>query len=288
MTDSLPTRGASIEAFTGKIWWADAMGLLAVLPDKSIDMVLVDLPYGVTACAWDTVIPFAPMWEGLKRVVKKKSAIVMTATEPFASKLRMSNEAWYKYDWHWLKSRPSNFLHADNMPLSVFELVLIFSDGAMGHISTVTNRMNYYPQGLKRLNRVNKQDKNTKARWGQTAPSHKDSYLQEFTNYPNQLLSFASESGATHATQKPVALFEYLIKTYTQEGEIVLDFCSGSGTTAIACTNLDRRFICCDLHEPYVIASRERLARHDPFTNSPLKNGMVQKSLFASLDDNSK
>lgn len=281
MTDVLPEKGASIDDFTGRIWWGEALDLLSRLPDKSIDMILVDLPYGVTACAWDTVIPFEPMWQAIKRVAKKKSAIVMTATEPFASKLRMSNEAWYRYDWVWDKVLPTGLQIAKYRPMQQHEIALVFGQ----------NSPNYYPIMVER-------DKPKIARMVSPSDSSplkyrddRDTGITYTYTYPKSILKFsnANQPIKEHSTQKPVALFEYLIKTYTKEGEIVLDFCSGSGTTAIACTNLDRRFICADLHEPYVIASRERLARHDPMQNSPLKNGMVQKSLFASLlDDNPK
>lgn len=271
MTDSLPTRGASIEAFTNRIFWADALDLLAALPDKSIDMVLVDLPYQITANSWDTMIPFAPMWQALKRVVKKKAALAMTATEPFASKLRMSNESWYRYDWVWDKVLPTGLQIAKYRPMQQHEVVLIFG----------IESPHYYPIMVER-------DKPKTASMVSKSDSSPIKYNdgREITyshTYPKSIIkvSNANQAEKEHSTQKPVALFEYLIKTYTKEGEIVLDFCSGSGTTAIACTNLDRRFIACDLHEPYVIASRERLVRHDPMQNSPLKNGMVQKSLWS-------
>jgi site-specific DNA-methyltransferase (adenine-specific) len=267
--DTLPT-SKNIADFTGRVWWADCLDLLAALPDKSVDMVLVDLPYGVTACAWDTIIPFAPMWEGIKRVVKKKAAVVMTATEPFASELRTSNRDGYRYDWIWEKQQPSRFLDANRKPLAAHENILVFYQA-------------YNPQDTKPVH-IKSGRKNKAGRGLYDSVSNSD-YVQLVGNFPRTVIRFDIETfGTLHPTQKPVALFEYLIRTYTQAGEIVLDFCSGSATTAIACMNQERRWVCGDNHLPYVLESRQRVIAHNPFVDTPLKNGLVQKSLFASTE----
>ena len=183
------------------------------------------------------------MWEQLKRVTKKNGAIVMTASQPFTTTLIASNMVMFKYCWIWKKSRPSGFAQAKNMPLKNYEDICVFSNGSTGHISQCKNRMSYSAQGLIYSPRITK---NTKIRSKDESsfgnrPSHKAEYLQEFTNYPTQILKFQSESCAVHPTQKPVALMEYLIKTYANEGELVLDFACGSGTTCKAAQNLGRR-----------------------------------------------
>lgn len=290
MMPLLPTFAQShrdIEPLLNTIHHCDAFELLARLPDESVDMCLLDLPYGVTACKWDTPLDLDRLWPELRRITKPRAAIVMTATQPFTSRLVSSNYAGFKYSWMWEKTRPSNYVHAHNMPLSIYEDVLVFSYGSIGHKSLLgDNRISYYPQGLKRIDKILKQKVETRARWGQLRPSHKDTSILEFTNYPTQKLKFASEGNTLHSTQKPVALFEYLIKTYTRENEIVLDFVSGSGTSAIAARKCNRQFICGDITLDYVIASRKRLQDSDPYQATELANGQKQLSLFEDLPSN--
>ena len=244
-----------------KIINADCMDILKQLPDKCIDMILCDLPYGTTACKWDTIIPFAPLWEQYKRIVKDNAAIVLFGSEPFSSFLRMSNIEMYKYDWIWKKSRPTGFAQAKNQPMRDYETISCFSKGSAIHACQAKVRMNYNPQGTNECHILKHQSSNN----GKTntcfsnRDSHKEIHIQEQTNYPRQVLEVASESNTIHPTQKPVALFEYLIKTYTNENDLVLDNCSGSGTTAIACMHTKRRFICIEKDPEYWKASVKRL-----------------------------
>jgi site-specific DNA-methyltransferase (adenine-specific) len=212
----------------------------------SVDMVMADLPYGTTACKWDSVIPFAPLWEQYRRVCKKNAAIVLTASQPFTSALVMSNIDWFKYCWTWKKSKGSNFPHAPNMPLKITEDVVVFSGGVVGHESQAKGRrMPYNPQGTREGSTVVKQNKNSSElryhRESQT--NHTTGYTCKAEGYPTVLLDFKSEGKTRHPTQKPVALMEYLIRTYTNEGETVLDNTMGSGTTGVACINTGRSFI---------------------------------------------
>ena len=218
----------------------DCLELMKEIPDGSVDMVLTDPPYGTTACKWDSVIPFEPMWEQLKRIIKKNGAIVLFGSEPFSSALRMSNIKQYKYDWIW-KKRAVNFLNAKKQPLREVENILVF------------NSLVYNPQGLIYSPKVNKRSNST-----ETNGAHGLSNLSEYTNYPKNILEFKNERGL-HPTQKPVALLEYLIKTYTQDGETVLDFTMGSGSTGVACVNINRNFIGIERDDEYFEIADKRI-----------------------------
>ena len=237
------------------------------IDDKSIDMILCDLPYGTTKCKWDTIIPLEELWVQYERIIKDNGAIVLFGQEPFSSYLRLSNIKLYKYDWKWIKSKVGNFLNAKNSPMKKYEDVMIFSKGTIANGSP--KLMKYNPQGLIEINKtcsnVNKSRKGTTI---EERPSRQNDYIQKFTNYPNNILEFKSEDGF-HPTQKPVTLFEYLIKTYTNECEIVLDNCMGSGTTAIACLNTNRQYIGFELSKEYCELAQKRMA-----------DEMAQVSLF--------
>ena len=228
----------------GTICNGGCLELMKTIPDKFVDMILCDLPYGTTACNWDSIIPFEPLWEQYKRIIKDNGAIVLTASQPFTSALVMSNPDNFKYTWYW-KKRPVNFLNAKKQPLRNIEDILVF----YGKI--------YNPQGLLACKKVNKRSNSTA-----TNGLHGLENESEFTNYPNQVLEIINGERGLHPTQKPVALFEYLIKTYTNEGELVLDNCSGSGTTAIACINTNRKYICIEKDEGYYEKSIERVRNH--------------------------
>jgi len=235
-----------------KIYQGDCLELMPEIPDKSIDMILADVPYGTTACKWDTIIPLEPMWEQLKRVIKLNGAIVMTASQPFTTTLISSNMKMFKYEWIWMKSRAVGFPNAKNKPMNKHENVLIFSKGDCANRCKL--RMNYYPQELIEINKqVNgiKVCKGDVDGHGFARPSHKKKRIQQYTNFPNSILSIANVGNTVHPTQKPVALFEYLIKTYTNEGDTVLDFVIGSGTTAVACIRTNRNFIGMELDKNY-------------------------------------
>ena len=235
-----------------KIYNEDCLVGMAKIPDKSIDCIICDLPYGTTDCAWDSVIPFEPLWEQYKRVLKRQGSVLLFGSEPFSTMLRMSNFDWYKYDWVWEKSSSAGFVHAKNMPMKRHELVSVFSGASMGHENLLgENRMLYNPQGLLPCHKVHK---NAKKNFGGVVgyrPSHKDTIVAEWTNYPDTILKFDNDPDGWHPTQKPVALLRYLVLTYTNKGGVILENCMGSGTTAIACIREKRHFIGFELNKEY-------------------------------------
>ncbi|MDA3854778.1 MAG: site-specific DNA-methyltransferase [Candidatus Woesearchaeota archaeon] len=232
-----------------------------ILEGVKVDAIITDPPYGTTACKWDSVIPFELMWERLNKLIKVNGAIVLFGSEPFSSALRMSNIKNYKYDWVWVKHHKTGHLNAKNRPMKTTENIIVFSKSK--HI--------YNPQGLIPFNKVVNNSDRTMSRGSDgssassvinNAPISKN-YFQKYTNYPVEILKFASlNSKAVHPTQKPVALMEYLIKTYTNEGETVLDFTMGSFTTAIACLNTKRSFIGIEKDEHYFQVGKDRLEKH--------------------------
>lgn len=227
----------------------DCLEEMAKLPEGSIDLVLTDPPYGTTACKWDNVIPFEPMWEQLKRVTKKNGAIVMTASQPFTAMLIASNIQGFRYSWVWEKEQGVNFQLVKSQPLKVHEDVCVF-----GQLSPA-----YYPQGLRPCS-IKKSNRNKGGNLGHLASEAKrDQYEQTVTGYPRSIQQFGRERGL-HPTQKPVALMEYLIKTYTNDGDTVLDFTMGSGTTGVACKNTNRNFIGIELDKGYFDIASKRIA----------------------------
>ena len=211
-----------------------------------VDAIIADIPYGTTACKWDTIIPFEPMWERLNKLIKDNGAIVLFGSEPFSSALRMSNIKNYKYDWVWEKSKATGHLNCKKQPLRKNELISVF----------YKKQCLYNPQGLIKKNKptLSKGNRGNKGEGssGECYGKANKDYLQEYTNYPNTIIKFNVDIKAEfHSTQKPVPLMEYLIKTYTNEGEIVLDFTMGSGTTGVACVNTNRNFIGIELDEKY-------------------------------------
>lgn len=236
----------------------DCLELMKQIPDESVDMVLTDPPYGTTACKWDIIIPFEPMWEQLKRITKKNGAILLFGTEPFSSHLRMSNLDMFKYDWTWVKSRKNGFVHAKGMPLRQTEIVSVFSQGAIRRNSN--NPMVYNPQDIEPFSK-------TRVNYVKTSSAYSGGhevgteYKQSGVGYPTNLISFKNESPKTqvHPTQKPVDLLEYLIKTYTNVDEVVLDFTMGAGSTGVAAKNIDRKFIGIELNANYFEAAKERI-----------------------------
>lgn len=237
----------------------DCLKLMREIPAGSVDMVLCDPPYGTTACKWDSVIPFAPMWVELRRVAKPNAAICLFGSEPFSSALRISGKGLFKYDWIWRKSRPSGHVHAKNKPLKEHEIVSVFSKGNTLHLGQSPLRMNYFPQGLSLLAKpkLQKGGAHSDAVMSRR-PSHRDT-IQTITNYPRSILPFPSEAGTVHPTQKPVALLEYLIRTYTLPGERVLDFTMGSGSTGVACVNTEREFVGIELDANYFAIAEKRI-----------------------------
>lgn len=236
-----------------KLMQGDCLELMKTIPSGSVDLILTDPPYGTTACKWDSVIPFEPMWAELKRIIKPNGAIVLFGSEPFSSALRMSNINGYVYDWIWNKKFAANFVQAKRQPLKDHENISVFSKTG--------KQPKYYPKMVKRDKAI-KIGKNTNGS-GAIPLVANDSYNGKIYDekYPtsNSLFYSSRDERGFHPTQKPVALLEYLIKTYTQEGETVLDFTIGSGSTGVAAKNLNRSFIGIELDEKYFQIAKERI-----------------------------
>ena len=243
-----------------EILLGDCLELMKDIPNGSIDMILCDLPYGTTSQKWDVIIPFDKLWEQYERIIKPNGAIVLTAQQPFTSALIMSNIKLYKYNWHWNKIKPSSFFNAKNAPMKKIEDICVFSFGAIAN--GAKNLMKYNPQGLIECGiiRPPKNDSVPNQSTIGKRPSRANAYKQEFTNYPTDLIEFSFEQKPIHPTQKPIELFEYLIKTYTNENDIVLDNTAGSGTTAIACLNTNRQFIVMEKEQKYYDIILKRVA----------------------------
>jgi len=238
--------------FINKIICGDCLEVMKDIPDKSIDMILCDLPYGTTACKWDTIIPFEPLWKEYKRIIKDNGAIVLTASQPFTSKLVISNLEMFKYEWIWIKNRGSNFALANKMPIKEHENVLVFYKSLPTYNPIKQERAETGKQRVKAI--INPST---------VSENYGGVVLQEGKIYgklrlPSSWQKFNCEVGL-HPTQKPVALFEYLIKTYTNEKDLVLDNCAGSGTTGVACQNLNRNFILIEKEKNYCEIANQRL-----------------------------
>ena len=238
----------------------DCLDVMATLEDGSVDAVIVDPPYGTTACKWDSVIPLEPMWAQLKRVIKFNGVIAMTASQPFTTTLIGSNMEMFKYCWVWDKIRASNFFAAKFQPLNNTEDVVVFSTG--GCNNGAKNPMPYNPQGIIDCDM---EVINGKGVGGKIGKAHKTSmhegrkYIQTATGYPYKTLQFIRDTGGVHPTQKPVALMSYLVRTYTNDGDTVLDFAMGSGTTGIACVQTGRNFIGIELDPGYFSIATTRI-----------------------------
>ena len=228
----------------------DCLEWMKRIPDQSIDCIITDPPYWTTACKWDSVIPFEPMWEQLKRIIKPNGAIVLFGSEPFSSALRMSNIKNYKYDWIWDKKKGGNIMLLKQQPYKVHEIISVFN----------TNKETYYPIMEAQTPRT-----------GKTYSAGEANGIKNYGDlrhydkkYPKSILeiSNANQNGKQHPTQKPVALMEYLIKTYTNENETVLDFTMWSWTTAIACINTNRNYIGFELDKWYYDIAQERIRNH--------------------------
>ena len=235
----------------------DCLEVMKSIPDNSIDAIITDPPYGTTACKWDSVIDFELMWEQLNRIIKPNGAIVLFGSEPFSSALRMSNIKNYKYDWIWNKKLAGGFAVAKYRPLSISENISIFGKG----------KINYYPQMVKGKMRVKGRTKNKGKDVSDNWKGLKDGYSTKNDLYfPKTILeiSNANRRNKTHPTQKPIALMEYLIQTYTNEGETVLDFTMGSGSTGVAAKNLNRKFIGIEMDSNYFEIATDRINKDKP------------------------
>lgn len=230
------------------------------------DAIIVDPPYEKTRGKWDVIIPLDEMWKRIDRLIKKEGAICIFGNEPFSSMVRMSNIKDYKYDWKWVKNRATGFANCNYRPMAKYEDIMVFSK-SNASTGGKNNAMNYFPQDLIPSE---KKKKNTPKRHGliqqDTNNVGKDNilmqeteYIQKYTNYPNNILEFNCESEYVHPTQKPVKLLEYLIKTYTKEKDLILDFAMGSGSTGVACINTNRRFVGIEIEEKYFKIAKERI-----------------------------
>lgn len=233
----------------------DCLERMKEIPDKSIDMILADIPYGTTACKWDVVIPFEPMWEQLKRIIKPNGAICLFGSEPFSSHLRLSNLKMFKYDWVWNKRAPKGHLNAKKMPLSQHEVISVF----------YTGQPTYNPilhQNKLHREFIGDSKKDETQVYGKQKIHQKN--ISPTVSYPRSIIEQTAVIGnskekVAHPTQKPVALLEYLIKTYTLENETVLDFTMGSGSTGVAAKNLNRNFIGIEKDDKYFEIAKERI-----------------------------
>ena len=247
-----------------KIYHGDCLELMNDIPDKSVDMILCDLPYGTTACKWDIIIPFEFLWKQYNRIIQDNGAIVLTGREPFTSLLVTSNIKNYKHKWVWNKKQSGSFQNAKYMPLQIEEDILVFSN----------KRVNYYP--LMRTGKMRKRGGASKK--SRVVGSGMLDGYENFSDkyFPVNILEMANPRiDKLHPTQKPVELFQYLIETYTKEGETVLDNCAGSGTTAIAAINSNRHWICMEKDDKYFYIASKRIEDH--ITNRNIDENKASK-----------
>lgn len=243
-----------------KLYQGDCLEIMPTLPDKSIDCIICDLPYGTTACKWDSIIPLEPLWKEYKRLIKDNGAIILTGSQPFTTTLISSNYDWFRYEWIWHKNMGTNFYNANKMPLKQHENILIFY-----------NKLpTYNPIKEERTELSAKRVKSKVQGGGHNANSvyNKGNFLKNGLNrklddlrFPStvQYIRMTKNERGLHPTQKPVALFEYLIKTYTNEGDLVLDNCAGSGTTGVACYNTNRNCILIEKEPEYCEIIKKRM-----------------------------
>ncbi len=237
--------------------FGDCFDVLEMMQDKSVDMVLCDLPYGVTACDWDVELDLGRLWPEYKRLLKPGGVVVLTATQPFETKLINSNPKWFRYKWVWKKTRAVGFLNSRKMPLRIHEDVLVFSPG----------KSIYNPQLEPGKPYVSKRKSSGKG--GVYREVKRSETVNTGFRFPKDLVEFSNTcEKVVHNTQKPVALFEYLIRTYTNEGALVLDNTAGSGTTAIAAINTGRRYVCIEKKMANYMVMVDRIKQHSIHADS--------------------
>jgi len=243
-----------------KLWKGDCLERMKDIPDKSIDMILCDLPYGTTYCEWDNIIALTTLWEEYNRIIKDSGAILLFSSQPFTTDLINSNRKMFRYEIIWEKTMKSGFLNANKMPLKAHENILVFYNKLPTY--------NPIKSHIEEKERTRKQDANRMKQYGNIKPY---SYTNNGERYPTDVIKFSNWNGALfgnnakatkHPTQKPVPLLEYLIKTYTNEGETVLDNCMGSGSTGVACLNTNRDFIGIELDNKYFEIAKNRIKTH--------------------------
>lgn len=231
----------------------ECIEIMRQIEDKTIDMILCDLPYGTTDCSWDHIIPLDEMWEQYNRIIKDNGAIVLFSAQPFTTKLIHSNLKNYKYSWYWIKNTSTGFAFAKHQPMRKVEDINVF----------YKRKPLYVPQGLIELEKPIVKKRRSKISNNDTIYNEKSlmkEHIVKYTNYPKNVLFFNKESKTVHPTQKPIDLLEYLIKTYTKENDIVLDNCMGSGSTGVACANTNRKFIGIELNNKYFEIAKKRIS----------------------------
>ena len=241
----------------------DCLELMKDIPAGSVDMILCDLPYGTTGSKWDTVIPSEELWNAYRKIASENCVICLFGTEPFATHIRYAALDLYKYDWIWRKTTVTGFAHARNMPLRDYENIMVFSKAPIGHVVKLgKKRMPYNPQGLKTCYQVDLSHKKTSVLHSKTfANTEEKYYVRNQTNYPRMVLDFKKNPKDTkyHVNAKPIPLLEYLIRTYTNPGDLVLDNCMGGGSTGVACVNTSRNFIGIELNTKYFETANKRI-----------------------------
>lgn len=254
-----------------KLHFGDCLDKMKLIEDNSVDLILCDLPYGSTKCKWDTIIDLDKLWLEYKRIIRKPNGVIcLFGQQPFTSKLISSNYTWYKYNLIWKKNKTTQYLLANYRPMKCTEDICLFSPGGAAAASREKGNMTYNPQGLQPVNITKR---NSSKRIGKMLHQvhhlgennkliSNSEYKQKFTNYPNEIIEFDIESNTIHETQKPILLLEYLIKTYSNENNLVLDNTMGSGSTGIGCINLNRQFIGIELEEKYFELAKSRLLEH--------------------------
>lgn len=241
----------------GTLYKGDCLEVMDYLISQNlkVDAIITDPPYAVTNFSWDQIIPFDEMWDKLLKLIKDNGAIVLFGNEPFSSSLRKSNEKLYRYDWKWVKTQVTGFQNAKYQPLRCYEDIMVFSK--VGAVSSCKQSMCYYPQGLINVNL--KVMRSTIDYLKEKKNNNREEHIQEYSDYPRNVIQFARESKLYHPTQKPCNLMEYLISTYTKENELVLDFTSGSGSTLLGCEILNRRWIGIELTDKYCNVIKKRI-----------------------------
>ena len=248
-----------------KLLKGDCLEIMKSIPDKSIDAIITDPPYGTTACKWDSVIPFDLMWEQLNRIIKSNKAIVLFSSQPFTSALVMSNPKMFKYEWIWEKDNGTNFASVKYQPFRVVENILVFGDFPITYTPKETKCFNPQMEIGKPYTCKSGNQTNDSAIIRQGSRENMSSYLTENKGerYPRNIIKINRDKNKVHPTQKPIALLEYLIKTYTNENETVLDFTMGSGTTGVACKNTKRNFIGIEKDEKYFEIAEKRIKENE-------------------------
>ena len=252
------------------LYQGDCLEVMNKLIEEGIkvDMILTDPPYGTTACKWDSIIPLDEMWNRIDKLLKNNRSCLLFSTQPYTTKLTSSNIDNFKYCWYWEKTKPNGFQHSKNKPMRAVEEICVFSKAPIGHVSQLGDkRMLYNPQGIVSIGEkvVRNCSHSGNTMGGENGKSSRPNQVgrkyEAFTGFPSDILRYANITGkkCIHPTQKPVELLEYLISTYTNKNEIVLDFTMGSGSTGVACINTNRKFIGIELDEKYFEIARNRI-----------------------------